>query len=236
MLKSTKLNPKDWQAFTQYLQDYARTDQPPTPPGKLVLNDTLKFQNPADALSEVKIDLSQVMDGSYGQFVVIVKPPKGFFEEERYWETVQAWVQVTQIGLDAFADQSDMLAWTTNLQDGTPLNGVTIQSTNNNVKAVTGEDGIARFAIPASGIPVLTATKGDDVVILPRSESYWGEDTWSPQTIQDALRWYVFRRPGHVPPRRRNSPQRLDEAHRRHPNWRHRFDWQFCFTGKLLLH
>ena len=132
------------------------------------------------------------MDGNYGQFIVIVKPPKGFFEEERYWETVQTWVQVTQIGLDAFADHSEMLAWATNLQDGTPLNGVTIQSTNTNVKAVTGEDGIARFELPASGIPVLTATKGDDVVILPRSESYWGEDTWSPQYVQDTLRWYVY--------------------------------------------
>ena len=50
-------------------------------------------------------------------------------------------------------------------------------------RPLTGEDGIARFKIPASGIPVLTATKGDDIVILPRSESYWGEDTWSPQYI-----------------------------------------------------
>ncbi|MCD4673235.1 MAG: hypothetical protein K8R77_11280 [Anaerolineaceae bacterium] len=191
-VKIYAVEPKDWQAFKLYLQDYARTDQPPQPPGKLVLDDTLKFQNPADALSEVKIDLSQVMDGSYGHFIVIVKPPKGFFEEERYWETVQTWVQVTQIGLDAFADQADMVAWATNLADGSPLNNVTIQSTNNNVKAVTGEDGIARFKLPNSGISVLTAQKGDDVVMLPRSESYWGEDTWSPQNIRDSLRWYVF--------------------------------------------
>ncbi len=191
-VKIYAVEPKDWQAFKQYLQDFARTDQPPQPPGKLVLNDTLKFQNPNDALSEVKIDLSQVMDGNYGQFIVIVKPPKGFFEEERYWETIQTWVQVTQIGLDAFADQSDMIAWATNLQDGTPLSNVSIQSTSNNVNAVTGEDGIARFKLPVSGIPLLTAAKGDDIVILPRSESYWGEDAWSPQNIQDTLRWYVF--------------------------------------------
>lgn len=191
-VKIYAVEPRDWQAFKQYLQDYARTDKPPTPPGKLMLDDTLRFQNPDDALSEVKLDLSQVMDGSYGQFIVIVKPPKGFFEEDRYWETVQTWVQVTQIGLDAFADQSQMLAWASNLQDGTPLEGVSIQSLNKNVNADTGEDGIARFELPASGIHVLTATKGDDVVILPRSESYWGEDTWSPQYIPDTLRWYVF--------------------------------------------
>ncbi len=58
------------------------------------------------------------MDGSYGQFIVIVKPPKGFFEEERYWETIQTWVQVTQIGVGCFRRHSDMLAWATNLQDG----------------------------------------------------------------------------------------------------------------------
>ena len=36
-VKIYAVEPNDWKAFTQYLQDYARTDQPPQPPGKLVL-------------------------------------------------------------------------------------------------------------------------------------------------------------------------------------------------------
>ena len=191
-VKIYAVTPEDWQAFKDYLREYTRTDQPPQPPGKLVLDDTLKFQNPDDALSEIKIDLSQVMDGDYGQYIVIAKPPKGFFEEDRYWETVQVWVQVTQIGLDAFADHTNMITWATNLQNGAPIKDVSIQSTTNNVEAITDVKGIAQFKLPGSGIPVLTASLGDDLAILPRSESYWGDDSWAPRNIQDALRWYVF--------------------------------------------
>ncbi len=68
------------------------------------------------------------MDGDYGHFFVKVKPPKGFFEEERYWEQINVWVQITQIGLDAFADQDEIITWTTALKDGSPLQGVSIHS------------------------------------------------------------------------------------------------------------
>ena len=191
-VKIYAVEPKDWQAFKTYLQDYARTDSPQLPPGKLVLDTTLRLQTPADTLSEVKIDLDQVMEGDYGHFIVIAKPPKGFFEKEDPWKAVQTWVQITQIGLDAFADHSEMVAWATSLQNGAPLNGVNIRATSNNVQAVTGEDGVARFQLPGSGIPVLTAQKGNDVAMLPRSESYWGDDSWLPRSVDDTLRWYVF--------------------------------------------
>ena len=191
-VKIYAVEPRDWQAFKSYLRDYARTDRPQLPPGKLVLDTTLRLQTPADTLSEVKIDLDQVMEGDYGHFIVIAKPPSGFFEKEDPWKAVQTWVQVTQIGLDAFADHSEMVAWATSLQNGAPLYGVNIQATSNNVQAVTGEDGVARFKLPVSGIPVLTAQKGDDVAMLPRSESYWGDDSWLPRSVDDTLRWYVF--------------------------------------------
>lgn len=191
-VKIYAVEPGDWPAFKTYLKDYARTDQPSTPPGRLVRDEILKLKNPTDRLSEVKIDLSAVMDSNYGHFIVIVKPPKGFFEKDQPWAAVQAWVQVTQIGLDAFADPTDMVAWATALQDGSPLQDVTIQSISSSVKALTGQDGIARFALPANGISLLTAQKGEDVAILPTSESYWGDDAWLPSTRVDTLRWYVL--------------------------------------------
>ena len=186
------VEPSDWPDFKEYLREYYRTDEPPDPPGKLVLDDILKLETPTDVLTEVGVDLSDVMDGDFGHFIVIVNPPTGFFQEDRYWETVQIWVQVTQIGLDAFADHSEMVAWATTLQDGAPLKGVTIQSDSGNVKATTGKDGIARFDLPGSGIAYLVAQKGDDKAMLPRSEDYWGDSSWNARTVYDTLRWYVF--------------------------------------------
>ena len=54
------------------------------------------------------------MDGPSGHFIVIVSPPGGLLKpnQNAYWQTVQAWVQVTQIGLDAFTDHSEMVVWT----------------------------------------------------------------------------------------------------------------------------
>ncbi len=196
----TKLNvriyavqPSDWVAFNNYLRDWQRTDVNVTVPGRLVFDKAVPVEAPADTLTESSIDLSGVMDGQFGQFIVIIEPPAGLFNNDnRYWQTVQAWVQVTQIGLDAFADYQDMVAWTTALKDGAPLQGVTLSAGPSGAEvATTGEDGIARFAIPG-GAQYLIASLGADRAILPRDSYYWSEGTWEKRAVYDDLRWYVF--------------------------------------------
>lgn len=87
--------PSDWPDFIQYLRDFQRTDLALSPPGKKVWDGSLPIKSPADKLTEVYIPIAEHMIGKSGQFVVIAKPPKGLFQEDRYWETVQVWVQVT---------------------------------------------------------------------------------------------------------------------------------------------
>ncbi|MEJ2758886.1 MAG: Ig-like domain-containing protein, partial [Anaerolineales bacterium] len=185
------VEPADWPAFKIYMQDYARTDQPPSPPGLLVRDERINIDAESDSLAEVSIDLSDVMDGDFGHFIVIAKPPSGFFEEDRYWETVHAWVQVTQIGLDAIADQEELVAWATALKDGSPLEGITISSNTGKLSATTDVKGIAKFDL-SGGISFLTARSGDDIAFLPRSTYYWGDDNWTYRPTQNSLAWYVF--------------------------------------------
>jgi alpha-2-macroglobulin len=185
------VQPSDWLDFRKYLREFGRQDNPPKMPGNLVFNRSVPVEGAADALTEVGIDLSPYMDGDFGHFIVVVKPPKEFLKEYEYWRTVQAWVQITQIGLDAFADHSEMVAWATRLTDGAPLSGVAISSDPGRTDILTGEDGVARFPIP-NGASYLVAKKGADQSILPRSQYYWGEDVWMPRTVYDELRWYVF--------------------------------------------
>lgn len=186
------VNPHDWPQFQEYMYEFQRTDTPPDPPGQLVFDDKIKLDLPEDTLSEVPIGLSEYMDGDFGQFIVIARPPSGLFQEDRYWETVQAWVQVTQIGVDAFVDHSEMVLWTTALQDGSPLDGVTLESNNNAQLGTTNSDGIANFAIPTGGASYVVARKGADKALLPSSNYYWGNDSWVPRPQSDQLRWYVF--------------------------------------------
>ena len=185
------VQPSDWLAFRNYLREFGRQDAPPKVPGNLVFDRSMPVEGGADALTEVGIDLSPYMDGKFGHFIVVVKPPKELIKEYEYWRTVQAWIQITQIGLDAFADHTEMVAWTTGLADGAPLSGVTISPNTGSMEILSGEDGVARFPIP-SGASYLVASKGADRAILPRSEYYWGEDVWSPRSVSDELRWYVF--------------------------------------------
>ena len=190
-VKIYSVQPSDWPAFKKYLSEYQRTDILPTMPGRLVLDKTIPVESPADTLTEVDIDLTPVMDGAFGQFIIVVEPPKGFFKPNEYWRTIQAWVQVTQIGLDAFLDHSQMVAWATALKDGTPLANVSVEPGPVGRKFVTGEDGLASFEIP-DGASYLVARKGADQAMLPRSEYYWDNDAWYRSSINDELRWYVF--------------------------------------------
>jgi len=186
------VQPSDWPAFLEYMYEYQRTDTPPDPPGTLVLDETKRLETPDDVLTEVNIGLSDYMDGDSGHFIVIVKPQRSIFEEDRYWETVQAWVQVTQIGLDAFVDHSEMVVWANALKDGSPLVEVTIETGPGSGSYLTGQDGIARFAIPNAGVSYLVARQGGDKALLPSSTYYWGNDSWARRSLVDDLRWYVF--------------------------------------------
>jgi uncharacterized protein YfaS (alpha-2-macroglobulin family) len=185
------VQPSDWPAFKQYLRDDQQTDKTVTPPGRKVLDKTIPVESAADTLTEVPIDLTQVMDGAFGHFIVVVDPPTSLLKATERWRTVQAWVQVTQIGLDAFADHSDMLVWTNALKDGAPLANVTVTGGPTGGQVTTGKDGTARFPIP-EGASYLVAKQGADQAILPRSVSFWDDEAWNSRPVSDELRWYVF--------------------------------------------
>lgn len=197
-LKIYSVEPSDWPDFKEYLRNWQQTDVFAQMPGTLVADRRLKLDLPEDTLSQVDIDLKEFMNGPYGHFVVIVQPPKPLFETndsrwQRYYQTILTWVQITEIGLDAFADYSSMLAWATDLRDGSPLEGVSIQPDTGGTAVITGPDGLARFEIP-SGATSLIASSGSDRALLPRSLYYWDEDAYAWQSFPpaDELRWYVF--------------------------------------------
>ncbi len=190
-VRAYQVQPSDWPAYASYLRGRYRDDAPSEPPGRKVMDDTVRPESAADVLTEVSIDLSGALDGDTGHLIVVVEP-EGVSDEDRYWRTVQTWVQVTQIGLDALADYGEMVAWTTALKDGSPLAGVTIEDDAGRKMATTGEDGTARFALTAEGTVFLIARQGDDAAMLPRSPYAWGDDVWQQLPPLDEMRWYVF--------------------------------------------
>jgi hypothetical protein len=187
---------EDWKAFQTYMRNWQQTDKPSQIPGKLVFDDTITLDIPDDTLSEVNIDLSPYLNNGYGHFIVNVQPPAGMFESQndkwqRYSQTIHTWVQVTQIGVDAYTDYSDMIVWTTDLKDGSPLSGISIQVEKGGRTFTTGSDGTARVAIP-SGATYLVASQGADKAMLLYSPYIWEDTGWQPSSPSDSLRWYTF--------------------------------------------
>jgi uncharacterized protein YfaS (alpha-2-macroglobulin family) len=192
-VRAYQVQPSDWAAFKTYLQEYYRQDEPPLPPpGRKVVDETINLEAAADALTEASIDLSPALEDDRGQLVVVVEPTESSPGQNQYRRVVQAWVQVTQIGLDAFADHSEMVVWTTDLKDGTPLADVTIETNAGQQLAVTDDDGTATFELPYQDTTLLVARQGNDTAILPKTAHPWGSDAWKPRPVQDELRWYVF--------------------------------------------
>ncbi len=190
------VQPSDWEAFTKYLREWQQSDRAVQVPGTLVFDKTISLELPVDTLSEVNIELEPYLKNDFGHLVVIIEPPKGMFETEnekwqRYYQTINAWVQVTQIGVDAYTDYSDMLVWATDLKDGAPLADVSIQPNKSGSRFTTGADGTVRFAIP-NGALYLVASKGKDTAMLLHSTDYWESYGWGPSSPSDSLRWYVF--------------------------------------------
>ena len=191
-VRAYEVPPSAWPAFKTYVEALYRQEKLPEPPGRRVMDETLKPEAEADTLVEVPIDLSPALDGRLGQLVVVVEAEGAQRLQDRYGRLVVAWVQVTQIGLDAFTDHSNMVVWATALKDGAPLAGVTVETGTGKALAATGQDGTATFDLPADDVNLLLARQGNDVAILPKSPWPRDSDAWRTRPVEDELRWYVF--------------------------------------------
>lgn len=189
-VRAYAVEPADWPDFSRYLQRFR--EQELTLPGRQVMDETINVNGARDALTETAIDLSDAVEGPYGHLIVVVEPPADLVpqDDDRRRPVVQKWVQVTNIALDAFADQDEMIVWVTDLRDGAPLADVTIRL--GSAQATTGGDGTARLVLPAGGAGLLVGQKGDDSAILTNNPYYYDERGWSTRPVRDELRWYMF--------------------------------------------
>ncbi len=199
----TKLNariysvtPDDWPKWMAY-QRRRQDSKKATPPGRQVVSKTIAVPNSPDETVETIIDLSPALTNGRGHVILIVEPSGGPpSDEDDDTEIAESWIQVTNIGLDAFADDTELVSWVTSLKDGTPLSDVEVTLLPSDVAKKTGPDGLARLALKStSSTPgMLVARRDGDVAILPERPSYASRETgtWVRKPQTDSLRWFVF--------------------------------------------
>jgi alpha-2-macroglobulin len=196
-----RVGPQDWSAFTNYMRqaqgyrDEASQKQA-TPPGRQVFSKVLEVKSKPDEMVETAIDLSPALERGLGQSIVIVEPVVVQPKNRREQRVIRAWVQATQIGLDAFVDRTDLTGWANSLKDGRPLAGVQMTVLPSGETATSSADGTARIALTAkqsAGLNLLVARSGSDLAILPENFAWWNrEGGWHRREAADFLRWYVF--------------------------------------------
>jgi alpha-2-macroglobulin len=186
--------PSDWPAFQQYLQKVDRESGTPTaPPGRLAFTTDVAVKGTPDELTETRIDLARALPNGLGQVILIVEPSVAMAPKDR-WRSrpVRTWVQVTRLGLTAFADETEVIAWASALQDGRPMAGVDVTLEPGDVRGKTDAAGLVTLSSRGGQTQVLVARQGNDVAILPANTSpYW----YTPQPAEPAaasLRWFVF--------------------------------------------
>ena len=194
-----KVKPEDWERFVRYMRFtydyYEDVKQKQTiPPGVIASTKTVTVKGDPEELTETRIDLTPALEEGLGQVVIIVEAGAGTKKRER--QSVEAWVQSTNIGLSAFVDHTDLYAWTTSLKEGRPLRNVELRI---HPLGVTGESGMFGTAqIPLGtydkpGQSLLIARLGRDVAILPEYDEWWNTgSSWYRRAEGDQLRWFVF--------------------------------------------
>jgi hypothetical protein len=115
------VQPMDWQQFQNYARriNYDDDKQKPAVPGKLVSGKTVQIKNTPDELVETRIDLTEFLEGGFGHLLLDIEPT---VKRDKYDRTrIFTWAQATQIGLDAFVDNQELVGFATELKTGKPL-------------------------------------------------------------------------------------------------------------------
>jgi uncharacterized protein YfaS (alpha-2-macroglobulin family) len=134
-VKIYTVEPKDWYQFQQYVRyvNYDDGTKKPLMPGRLVADKVVSVENKPDEMVETRIDLAEALNDGFGHAIVDIEPT---VRRDKYDRTrILAWAEATQIGLDAFVDNQELVGFATDLKNGKPLSGVELSIYPNGSKA-----------------------------------------------------------------------------------------------------
>ena len=138
-VKIYRVQPTDWDDFQYYVRriNYDEAIKRTEIPGKLVSDKTVNVAFKADELTETRIDLSEYLNSGFGNLILDIEPT---IKQDKYdRERIFKWIEATNIGLDAFVDNEELVGLATDLKTGKPLSGVTLSIAPNGGK-VTSEE------------------------------------------------------------------------------------------------
>jgi len=118
-----RVTPQDWHQYMQYYRRLHYDDnQRPAIPGTLISDDTVNIKKVSDEMVETRVDLAKALNGGFGNVILDIEPT---VKRDKYDRSrIFTWIQATQIGLDAFVDNTELVGFATELATGKALGGV----------------------------------------------------------------------------------------------------------------
>jgi alpha-2-macroglobulin len=193
-VKLYRVEPKDYDAYGFYLQNQWNRKNPPSMPGKKVLDKLVTTAKVKEELTETHIDLSSALGGGLGHVIAVVEP----YPWKERWDPprLYAWVQSTKLAVDAFVDSDTLHAFVTELATGKPADGVGLEMRPYGLMAKSDGKGLASFVLadkPVKGANQLVARRGNDVAFVSEDGGWWNEQgSWVKQPRGQNLAWYVI--------------------------------------------
>jgi uncharacterized protein YfaS (alpha-2-macroglobulin family) len=182
------VGPSDWYKYMQYAHEWERPRKIAAP-GKLVFDRVVHPKKAPDQLVATPIELAPALAGGFGHALVVVESTRRVRESWMRPGEVRTWVQSTELGLSAFAEDDQLTGWVTKLADGAPLSGVDVEVLGG-ASGKTDQEGLARVLYGNKSGSLLVARNGKDVAFAP--ESYYGEARYGKVSRGDQARWFVF--------------------------------------------
>ncbi len=200
-MKVYEVSPADWGAYLEWKNDWGwRGKHAKSPPGKKIATRDVAIKGELDTMTQTLIDLKKELgEDGLGNLVLEITPTKASegstLGEKEYRPRIRKWVQRTQIGLDAFVDGEDLLAWATTLKNGEPMSGVELTLANITAPQKSDDKGMTSFALKDStsvGNNYLLAKKGKDMAFLP--EYQWANNytSWVNRPGYNNMQLFVF--------------------------------------------
>lgn len=160
-------------------------------PGSVVSHEGRRLAGPYDALHESVIDLDPYLRGGTGQLLVSVRAIHSRRLDEEPLE-VATWVQVTNLGLDAFWDDELLLARVTRLESGAPVSGAVVSLQPGGPQAPSNSDGLAAFPLSNLEKRLVVVRSGGEEAFLPGTRDEFAHEAgWRRHDRPPEWLWYV---------------------------------------------
>jgi len=117
------VGPEDWKPYQQFLRTrFSRDRKQMKPlPGRIVFDKIINPKNVRDELVRTEIDLSPALKGGLGNLILEVD--SGLESQN---SPHVSWIQVTRLGIDAFVDDEELVAYVSDLKTGKAMSGATV--------------------------------------------------------------------------------------------------------------